>query len=365
MPTHTLTHLSDEALLRDLATLLAQDRATLAALLAHLGEVDARRLYLPLGYPSMYLYCVEHLHMSEQTAYKRIAVARLARTFPAILPAMAQGQLHLSGVLLLAPHLSPTTVEALLEAGAYKTRSELEHLLAERHPRPDLPARLAPLAPVTPARPCPELSPGIVGAPLQGSSSESLQLSPGIVGATPPAPPARAIPLAPQRYALQVTIPEGTHAKLQHAQDLLGHRVAPGNLAQVLDHALDALIQQLEQRKCAATPKPKATSCPSETRRHIPAQVKRRVWARDEGQCTFTSKQGQRCSARRALEFDHAQPYAAGGRASVGNLRLRCRAHNQYEAEQAFGTDFMRARREQAGQRRATIQAAVARERPR
>jgi len=54
MKSYRLSHLADQTLLRDLATLVAQDRALTADLLAHLAEVDARRLYLPAAYPSMY-----------------------------------------------------------------------------------------------------------------------------------------------------------------------------------------------------------------------------------------------------------------------------------------------------------------------
>ncbi len=63
MKTYSLSHLSDHALLRDLAALVARDRETTAALLAHIAEVDARKLYLPAAYPSMFLYCVQELHL--------------------------------------------------------------------------------------------------------------------------------------------------------------------------------------------------------------------------------------------------------------------------------------------------------------
>ena len=69
---YSLTHLSDHALLHDLATLVARERATTAEVLAHIAEVDARRLYVPAGYPSMYCYCVQELHLSEEAARKRI-----------------------------------------------------------------------------------------------------------------------------------------------------------------------------------------------------------------------------------------------------------------------------------------------------
>ena len=82
MHSYTLAHVRDDVLLRDLAALVAQDRATTASLLAHIAEVDVRRLYVPAGYPSMHAYCVEKLRLSEDAAYKRIQAARAARQFP-------------------------------------------------------------------------------------------------------------------------------------------------------------------------------------------------------------------------------------------------------------------------------------------
>ena len=74
-----LSHLTDAALLRDLAALVAQDRLTTAAVLAHIAEVDARKLFLPEGYPSMHEFCVGALRLSEDAAFKRIRAARAAR----------------------------------------------------------------------------------------------------------------------------------------------------------------------------------------------------------------------------------------------------------------------------------------------
>ena len=83
MNDYSLAHLSDGVLLRDLAVLVSQDRATTASLLAHIAEVDARRLYVPAAYPSMYSYCVHELGLSEEAAFKRIHAARAARSRPA------------------------------------------------------------------------------------------------------------------------------------------------------------------------------------------------------------------------------------------------------------------------------------------
>jgi hypothetical protein len=169
-------------------------------------------------------------------------------------------------------------------------------------------------------------------------------------------------PLAPGSFALQCTIGQSTHDKLRYAQALLGHQLPGGDLAQVLDRALDVLIEQLERRKFAATRRPRPMSRRfSAHPRHIPSQVKRAVWERDGGRCTFVSESGHRCLARTRLEFDHVTEVARGGEGTIAGLRLRCRAHNQYGAECTFGTEFMRHKRESARQAAAArAQAAAA-----
>jgi len=338
MRAYSVSHLSDPDLLRGLASLVAQDRVTTATLLAHLAEVDARRLYLPAAYPSLYAYCVHELRLSEDAAYKRIQAARVARQFPVIFAALADGRLHLTGVGLLAPYLTPANAGDLLAAAAHKTKSEIEELLARRFPRPETMA-LVEVLPASPPPAAEQLAPGRVEAP----GPERPQLAPGQV-----APRVKLAPVAPERFLLQLTIGRSTQDKLRHAQELLGHQLPSGDLAQVLDHALDALIQQLERRKFAATPRPRRSNHSSPNPRHIPAHVKRRVWERDRGQCTFVSEAGRRCAARKLLEFDHVEEVARGGRASVAGIQLRCRAHNQYGAECAFGAEFMRHKRQEA-----------------
>ncbi len=337
MKPYSLSHLSDQVLLRDLVALVAQDRTTTAALLAHIAEVDARKLYLPAAYPSMYLYCVGELRLSEDAAFKRIQAARAGRRFPALFAALADGRLHVSAVCLLAPYLTEATAEELLAAATHRSKTEIEQLLAERFPRPEVPARLEAIASLA-TLPDEQLAPGQVGTPAQ-------QLAPGPVQAFAKRP--KVAPLSPEQFLLQLTIGQSTHDKLRYAQALLSHQVPSGDLAQVLDRALDALIVTLERRKFAAATRPR----PARRRstgggRYIPAHVKRAVWERDQGRCTFVSEAGQRCPARTMLEFDHVDPVARGGQATAERMRLRCRAHNQYEAERTFGAGFMSEKRD-------------------
>src|SRR2546426_12231821 len=135
MDDYSLSHLSDHALELDLAAVVSRDRATTASLLAHIAEFDARRLYLPAAYPSMHAYCVHELHLSEDSAYKRITAARVARQFPVVFEALAEGRLHLAAIGLLSPYVRPENTDELLEAAVHKTKSEIEEPLAQRFPR--------------------------------------------------------------------------------------------------------------------------------------------------------------------------------------------------------------------------------------
>src|SRR5262245_1468987 len=110
-------------------------------------------------------------------------------------------------------------------------------------------------------------------------------------------------PLAPERFALQVTITRRAHDLLHRAQELLSHQVASNDVPTVLERALEGFVHDLEKQKFAATEKPRPSACRSSTSvRHIPAHVKRAVWERDQGQCTFVGEKGHRCESRKFLE---------------------------------------------------------------
>ena len=347
MKSYSLTHVVDHVLMRDLGFLARRDRATTAELLAHVGEVDERKLYLPEAFPSMYQYCVGALRMSEDTAFRRISVARAARRFPAIFPAIEDGRLNLTSVLLLAPHLAPDTAEELLAAAGHKTKEEIRLLLAARFPRPDMPTAVQD-GPTAPAQeglavlpvgdPTSQLALERVGSAVQPNALISME---------PTAAHGRPTPLSPGRFGVQFTMDQETHDVLLYVRALLGHAVAAGDIPEVFKRSLKALAEKLERQKLAKC----ARSRPgkrSENARHVPATVRRAVWMRDGGQCTFTSDKGKRCEARSRLEFDHMDAVARGGHATEGRMRLRCRAHNQFTAEQTFGAEFMRGKREQA-----------------
>ena len=162
-PTRSLEQLTDGELLLRLADILRQSRRSEADLVAHIGEVDARRLYAREASPSMFAYCTERLHLSEAEAYLRIAAARASREHPILLAMLADGRLHLTAIAKLAPHLTPDNRDAVLERATHCSKRQVEELAAELAPRPDAPALIRklpeppPTAPSpTSGRPCPD-----------------------------------------------------------------------------------------------------------------------------------------------------------------------------------------------------------------
>jgi hypothetical protein len=151
-------------------------------------------------------------------------------------------------------------------------------------------------------------------------------------------------PLAPERYEIRFTASGEMREKLRVAQDLLGHAIPSGDIAQVFDRALTLLVADLSRKKYAATERPRRSRGQSDESRNIPGEVKRLVDRRDKRRCAFVPPNGRRCDERRFLEFHHVVPYAAGGKPTAENIQLRCRAHNGYEADLFYGPGQRRTR---------------------
>src|SRR5205814_1566710 len=171
------------------------------------------------------------------------------RRFPPVLDLLASGSVTLTSVRLLAAHLTVENHEAVLARAVGRTCHQIEALVAELAPRPDVPTSIRKLP--LPATSAPQLSASAVTDPP--AMAHTMSRPPVSV------PPARRPVIqatAPQRYRVQFTIDEETHDTLRRLQDLLRREIPSGDPGAIVSRALAVFRAKVEKAKCAATARP-------------------------------------------------------------------------------------------------------------
>ncbi len=378
---YRLQSLADDALLAGLSNVVRRRNSVTSEMLAYLAEVDERRLYLGLGFPSLFEYCVEALGMCESTAGRHIAAARVCRAHPELFAMVASSELHASALSLMKKHLTAENAAEPFVLCTRKSARKVEELLAARFPRPNVPDAVRRL-------PVREGATPNVESPEEAQKSRRLE------------------PLSADRFGVHFTADGEFRELLERVRGLAGHRLPSGELMTLMKRGLEAYERELLKERFAVGRKPRARRAPRtpraaprseitplseattsakrtlsnpelpaagpplsravptrtgslQKRRRASAAVAREVFVRDGGQCTFVAPDGRRCRARQCLELDHIEPWAVGGEDTIENLRMRCRAHNQEHARQYFGAEQVRAaiarkRREETGLKRVT-----------
>jgi hypothetical protein len=273
----SLEQLSDAELLAGTRRLVGRSNQLLAELLLHLGAVEERGIHRVRACSSLYTYCIYELRFSEDEAFRRVAAARLVRRFPALFDAVASGELHLTGLLLLGPHLTEANLVEVLARAKHRTKREIARLVRLLDPLPAVPARIEPLGPA-PARVIPtapsweeyvqsmnplrELAPGERPRDwVQGANDPPDRMASGLEPAVAPTPghstafeclasePQGA--LEPVRYKVQFTASEEYVRLVEQAKALLSHAVPGMALEELQLRAMRSLVSELSKRKYA------------------------------------------------------------------------------------------------------------------
>jgi hypothetical protein len=288
--------LTNEELLSGTRRLVCQSNRVLAALLAHLAEVEARGLHRSRACATLYTYCIYELRMSEDAAYRRVGAARLVKRFPVLFGAIERGELHLTALLLLGPHLTDANVADVAARGKFRTKKEVVKLVRLLSPLPDVPSRIEPLG-LEAHRPAPRATwsnlmaarcpvrelqpderPGRWLPPSEGDDSVAVDRNDSTttesalatlaqdVSTRPasllePAPaPARSEGTGmnldgPQRFKVQFTATEEYVALVEEAKALLAHALPRADLAEIHLRAIRTLVAELKKRKFATSTK--------------------------------------------------------------------------------------------------------------
>lgn len=303
-----LKAVSDSFLLSHTQELVQKERALTTEILHHLREISSRRLHATLACSSLFDYCTRVLGYSEAQAQRRICAARLLDEIPEIEPRIASGALKLT---------------TLTQAYSYFRNERKAGKPLSGREKADV---------------------------LQKLEHQSSRKTERILIALSPAsaiPKERTRALSDEYTEVRFAINEELRMKLAQVKEKwnmpgAGHAEL---LTKLLDFALEkdrTEERTIVQRRASSAPKvPKILK--AQRGRHIPLPLRREVWRRDGGQCSFTDrKSGVRCPQRTGLQLDHIHSFAKGGGHSAENLRLRCLLHNQRHAIETFGLEKMK-----------------------
>ncbi|HVO30881.1 MAG TPA: HNH endonuclease signature motif containing protein [bacterium] len=404
--------LSSSAITARLRALLAQGRQVDVEVLVHLAEFDRRRAWAELGYGSLWEYCKRELKLLECATFHRTTAARILQRIPEAADYLRDGRLGMSTLVVLKDVLDESNARALLDRASGKSRDDVKEIVASlREPAP-VPAASIRRVPVAAANCAIETKPVVglsfdaargAGNPqVRGPEADGVEEASPSPGASLPAAmraPARRPeiePVARDQYNVRFVADREFVEMLKKVRALESHAVPDGDLVTLLRRGLEALVRKHEAKKGPKRAKRPAPASPvaavadapgvrdssqtetdgsprgieeaaidAKRRKAVPAEVRRAVWERDEGRCVWETASGP-CGSTWKVEGDHIIPEALGGEATVENMRLLCRDHNEQHARDVFGDAWIeRCKEEGRARSREGRRRANARGRPR
>jgi len=364
-----------------LAELLRREHGAMADFLTNLAAFDRDRLWVELGYPSVFLFLHRGLGLSRSSAHFRATAARLVQRFPSLIEPIRDGRLCITTVFQLAKVLTPENEKDVLPRFFHCSKQEAMAAVADIRPAAAVPERTMTTAIGHPARadanPVSSSAAPISAAPiscsLEAVHPDELRAGPGSGSTTAPpvagivepsTTPGPSTQRAPEEVPAPVPVPGGLGArprdeltpltrdrarfhvtvsrrfleKLESAKAALSHLRPGATAGELLEEGLDLILAEHARRKglvAKARPPGKAKDA------NVPAHVRRAVWLRDRGRCQWPLDCGGVCGSRVRIELDHVRAKALGGKATVDGMRLLCRFHNQFAARLAFGDAWM------------------------
>ncbi len=296
---------------RHLADLLRSEHAALADFLIALAAFDRANAFRSLGFANLFEYLHRELGLSRGAAHYRKVAARLVARFPEVVEPLRDGRLCLSSILALAKVITEANRHEVLPRFFHRSREEANQVAVEIAP-----------AVVVPRRTVVTVEQTRIAPPVNSGTSA---VHPGeLQPAVPEKPRTLVEPLTSTQSRIHLTVSRGLLAKLRKARAGQSH-VQPGATdEQVIEAALDLLLEQQEKRRAS-----------------VPPKVKREVMKRDGGKCTWPLASGGTCGSTVRLEVDHVVPRGKGGPSTVENCRILCQSHNLEAARRAYGDEHM------------------------
>ena len=316
-----LKTLSDDQLHETNLDLAEKQRRITLDQLNHLNETEARRLYSKYKCSSLHAYCEQELKMDGGTASRYVSAARLLVELPEVEARILDGT---------------TQMTSVSEAGVFFRKEQKAGQTFSLEEKRELVAKLDEKSTREVAR-----------ILISESSNPEIHFK------------EKLIPKTESITELILHLDQETMALLERAKEIWSHAMPQAKLSDVIKRSLRDSVERedpLEKAKRSearaqkkaqdlaapllnADSKHNSTPAPARESKTV---VKRQVWRRDDGKCTFVDpRTGECCDSRHFVEEDHIIPKAMGGEYTTENIRLRCRAHNQRHAIESYGDHKM------------------------
>ena len=378
-----LSRLPDRVLLARTRQLVDRERHLHVDIIDHLREIEDRDLHLARGFSTLFDYSVNELGYSSGAAWRRTLAMRLCRRMGDVRERLQTGSLTLSTAAQLQSAFerqerkrrrtwAPRPVRT-----SHGASSTTESIAAQEEKATDrLPPETAASPPESASSVRSEMPVVVLDATGQrelvkqatGKSSRQVEELIASVDPSLATPREQLRARGDGRWTFTVVVDQECRHALNQLKSLMSHVDPAMSYGRLVNRLVQEELRRRDPRlrgsnrddarqngttpepadavstaKCAAPDHGVAASTPNHPGngatgqqpappgRVIPAAIKRAVWERDQGRCSYVDPAtGRRCTSRHLLQIDHIRPWARGGGTEPDNLRLLCHAHHRH-----------------------------------
>lgn len=287
-----LKYLNKSELDTRMKSLTSRERELLHEILLTIKEIDQRKIYLDLGYSSLFSYLTAGVGYSESSAYRRVEAARLLREAPELGPKIQSGEVNLNQISVVQRAARQTQRKV-----SAKEKSELISKIVNLNTVEtqktvacffDLPIEIAPK--------------------ITTQKDESVRV--------------------------ELTIPKAIYEKVQQAQSILSHSLESQDLVHFMEYVSDRVIKQ---KAGVGERTNKNTSAAEVTSSNFSAKVKKET-LNETKCCQYQDLQTKKiCGSKWFLQVDHRQSRWAGGNGAHENAQVLCANHNRLKYRKEAG----------------------------
>ncbi|WP_413570103.1 HNH endonuclease [Bdellovibrio sp. HCB117] len=289
-------------------TLASNERKLLKSILFTISEIDGRRSYLELGYPSLFDYLTKEVGYSGGSAQRRIDAARILREIPETAEKIESGEIKLNQISMLQRAAREVAKERNVEVSAHDKKELLSQIANRGHEETqkeiasyfDLPVIEAPVSKV--------------------QADESVRL--------------------------EFTLTKEQYEKLKQAQALLAHSSSSSDIPNFIEHICDKIITQKTKVRPLKNENADESSNDASVENFVTATVAvsnrvKKLMLAKQPCCQFKiPSTGKICGSTWLLQVDHIQPRWSGGDNSLENLQVLCAQHNRLKYRMESGLRF-------------------------